>query len=225
MTATLAAALAGRAGDRRRLLPRDARRGRRRPPSRAGSSSPPATSATGRRPGRSTSSSATPSCTGCPGTSGCSPAGRAGSRPGGWLAVQVPGNFRAPTHALLAELCRSPRWAVPAGRRRTPAGRRPGAGRLLRRPGRRGPGPRRVGDDVPARAHRPRPGARPGSGAPCCGRCSPALDDDDAAAEFTAEYAAALRAAYPARPDGTTLLPFRRVFAVGTRPVLTSARA
>ncbi|SHN88885.1 trans-aconitate 2-methyltransferase, partial [Geodermatophilus obscurus] len=31
--------------------------------------------------------------------------------PAGWLAVQVPGNWRAPTHALLAGLCRSPRWA------------------------------------------------------------------------------------------------------------------
>ena len=41
----------------------------------------------------------------------CSPAGPAWLAPGGWLAVQVPGNFRAPTHALLAELCRSPRWA------------------------------------------------------------------------------------------------------------------
>jgi trans-aconitate 2-methyltransferase len=44
------------------------------------------------------------------------------------------------------------------------------------------------------------------------------LADDGEAAEFTAEYAAALRAAYPARPDGTTLLPFRRVFAVAIRP-------
>jgi trans-aconitate 2-methyltransferase len=43
------------------------------------------------------------------------------------------------------------------------------------------------------------------------------LGDDDAAA-FTAEYAAALREAYPVRPDGTTVLPFRRVFAVGSRP-------
>jgi trans-aconitate 2-methyltransferase len=45
----------------------------------------------------------------------------------------------------------------------------------------------------------------------------PVLDrlGDDDAAELTAEYAAALRAAYPRRPDGTTLLPFRRVFAVG----------
>jgi trans-aconitate 2-methyltransferase len=38
------------------------------------------------------------------------------------------------------------------------------------------------------------------------------------AADLTAEYAAALRAAYPVRPDGTTVLPFRRVFAVGSRP-------
>jgi trans-aconitate 2-methyltransferase len=43
------------------------------------------------------------------------------------------------------------------------------------------------------------------------------LPDDDAAA-FTAEYAAALRAAYPARPGGTTALPFRRIFAVASRP-------
>jgi trans-aconitate 2-methyltransferase len=43
------------------------------------------------------------------------------------------------------------------------------------------------------------------------------LAEDDAA-EFTASYAAALREAYPARPDGTTLLPFRRIFAVGSRP-------
>jgi trans-aconitate 2-methyltransferase len=45
-----------------------------------------------------------------------------------------------------------------------------------------------------------------------------ALLDDDSAAEFTAAYAAALREAYPMRPDGTTLLPFRRIFAVGHRP-------
>ena len=43
------------------------------------------------------------------------------------------------------------------------------------------------------------------------------LPDDDAE-RFTAEYAEALRRAYPPRPDGTTVLPFRRIFAVGTRP-------
>src|SRR5215218_7261408 len=31
--------------------------------------------------------------------------------PGGELALQVPGNGGAPTHRVLAELCRAPRWA------------------------------------------------------------------------------------------------------------------
>ena len=48
---------------------------------------------------------------------------------------------------------------------------------------------------------------------PVLARLSPGDAD-----EFTAEYADALRAAYPARADGTTVLPFRRVFAVGHRP-------
>jgi trans-aconitate 2-methyltransferase len=42
--------------------------------------------------------------------------------------------------------------------------------------------------------------------------------DEDGAAALTAAYAAALREAYPRRVDGTTVLPFRRVFAVGRRP-------
>ncbi|MDF5754825.1 trans-aconitate 2-methyltransferase [Spongiactinospora sp. TRM90649] len=33
-----------------------------------------------------------------------------GLAPGGWLAFQVPGNFEAPTHATVRELCRSPAW-------------------------------------------------------------------------------------------------------------------
>ncbi len=43
-----------------------------------------------------------------------------------------------------------------------------------------------------------------------------ALDEDEGA-DLTTAYADALRQAYPARPDGSTLLPFRRVFAVGRR--------
>jgi trans-aconitate methyltransferase len=42
------------------------------------------------------------------------------------------------------------------------------------------------------------------------------LDEQDAAA-LTEEYAAGLRAAYPRRPDGATAVPYRRVFAVGSR--------
>lgn len=32
--------------------------------------------------------------------------------PGGWLALQVPGNFEAPVHALLSDLARDPRFAA-----------------------------------------------------------------------------------------------------------------
>jgi trans-aconitate 2-methyltransferase len=139
--------------------------------------------------------------------------------PGGWLAVQVPGNQEAPTHALLASLVGSPRWA----------------GRLA------------PGDDMvldPAAVLDPAgyldvltaagltadvwettylhvltgkdPVLRWVSGTvlrPVLAR----LSADDAE-ELTIEYAAALRAAYPARANGTTVLPFRRVFAVGHRP-------
>ena len=133
--------------------------------------------------------------------------------PGGWLALQVPGNWRAPTHALLAGLCRSSRWAGlvgdaapaedavldPAGYLEVLAG----AGlaveawettylHVLR------------GED-PVLAWVRSTVLRP---------VLAQLEEDDAA-ELTAEYAAALRTAYPSRPDGTTLLPFRRVFAVG----------
>jgi trans-aconitate 2-methyltransferase len=136
--------------------------------------------------------------------------------PGGWLAVQVPGNFRAPTHALLAELCGSPRWAA----RLAEAAPRPDAVRepagyldVLTAAGLAADvwettylhvltGPDPVLAWVRGTVLRP----------------VLALLADDDAERFTAEYAAALRTAYPARPDGTTLLPFRRIFAVGARP-------
>ncbi len=135
--------------------------------------------------------------------------------PGGELAVQVPGNFRAPTHALLAEICRSPRWSarVAAAAPQPDAVPEPaeyldvltGAGlaadvwettylHVLR-------GPDPVLGWVRSTVLRP---------------VLAALDDADAE-DLTQAYAAALRAAYPERPDGTTVLPFRRVFAVGRR--------
>ena len=135
--------------------------------------------------------------------------------PGGWLAVQVPGNFRAPTHARLAALCHGPRWAE----RLADAAPRPDA--VLEPAGYldvlaaagltadvwettylhllTGPDP--VLAWVRSTVLRP---------------VLALLGEDDAAA-FTAAYAAALREAYPPRPDGTTVLPFRRVFAVGRR--------
>ncbi len=136
--------------------------------------------------------------------------------PGGTVAVQVPGNFRAPTHALLTTLCRSSRWSAQLAEA--------------------GPDPDTVlepggyydvlttagldadvwettylhvldGDDPVLNW------VRSTQLRPVLAR----LDGDDAA-EFTAAYAGALREAYPRRPDGTTLLPFRRIFAVGSRP-------
>jgi trans-aconitate 2-methyltransferase len=136
--------------------------------------------------------------------------------PGGRLAVQVPGNFRAPTHALLDQLCRSPRWAD----RLADAGPRPdtvlepaGYAEVLTAAG--------LEPDVWETTylhvlHGPDPVLTWVRGTvlrPVLAR----LPDDDGAL-FTAEYAAALRAAYPERADGSTLLPFRRIFAVGARP-------
>lgn len=136
--------------------------------------------------------------------------------PDGVLAVQVPGNFRAPTHALLDALCRSSRWSD----RLAGAGPRPDTvlepaeyADLLTTAGllpdvwettylHRLSGPDPVLGWVAGTVLRP---------------VLARLPTDDAAA-FTAEYAGALRAAYPPRPDGSTQLPFRRIFAVGTRP-------
>ncbi len=136
--------------------------------------------------------------------------------PAGWLAVQVPGNFRAPTHALLAELCRSPRWA---GRLAAAA---PRADAVL--------APTDYLDVLTAAGldadvwettyvHVLR-GEDPVLGWVRSTVLRPVLAElpDDDAAAFTAEYAALLREAYPTRPDGTTALPFRRIFAVGSRP-------
>jgi trans-aconitate 2-methyltransferase len=134
---------------------------------------------------------------------------------GGWLAVQVPGNFRAPTHMLLADLCRSPRWAE----RLAEAAPRPDAVLepvgyldLLTAAG--------LHADVWETTYLHVLGGED----PVLGWVRgtvlrpvlAGLGHDDAAA-FTAEYAAALRSAYPVRPDGSTVLPFRRIFAVGQR--------
>jgi trans-aconitate 2-methyltransferase len=137
----------------------------------------------------------------------------------GWLALQVPGNQGAPTHALLAELVAAPRWAARLA---------PGDDTVLATTAVLHPTGYLdaftaagltadvwettylhvlTGED---------PVLRWVSGTvlrPVLARLSPAD-----AEELTAEYAAALRAAYPAREDGTTVLPFRRLFAVGHRP-------
>lgn len=138
--------------------------------------------------------------------------------PGGWLALQVPGNQTAPTHALLATLVGDPRWSsrlapgddtvLDPAAVLTPAGYLA----VLEEAG--------LAADVWETTYlHVLTGADPVlrwvSGTvlrPVLGRLSAEEGD-----ELTAEYAAALRETYPARPDGTTVLPFRRLFAVGSR--------
>ena len=134
--------------------------------------------------------------------------------PGGWLAVQMPGNGDAPSHRLLTALRRSPRWQgrVDAGPDRWPDVAEPAdyARQLLGLGCRVDawettyvhvlPGPDPVLEWTRGTALRPVLAQLPAA---------------DAAA-FEADYAAALRSAYPAEPYGT-VVPFRRVFRVAQR--------
>jgi len=136
--------------------------------------------------------------------------------PGGELAVQVPGNFREPTHALLAGLCATPRWAGRlAGAAPRPDAVAEPAGYLdvLTAAG--------LAADVWETTYlHVLTGEDPVLRWVSSTVLRPALAPlgPAEAAALTEEYAAALREAYPRRADGTTLLPFRRVFAVGSRP-------
>lgn len=136
--------------------------------------------------------------------------------PGGVLAFQVPGNFVSPSHALVGELCDSPRWRD-----------------RLREHGRRyvyilepseylghltdlgcevdtwettyvqllsGEDP--VFEWVQGTALRP--------------VLTALADDEEAREAFLAEYRDHLREAYPPGPHGT-VFPFRRIFAVARK--------
>ncbi|GAA4095246.1 MULTISPECIES: trans-aconitate 2-methyltransferase [Streptomyces] len=139
-----------------------------------------------------------------------------GLTPGGTFAFQVPGNFTSPSHAILAELCESPRWRSRLddhGRRYVhilePADyltRLADLGcetdvwetvycQLLT-------GPDPVLDWVKGTALRP---------------VLTALDGDQEAIDaLLAEYRDRLREAYPPGPHGT-VFPFRRIFAVARK--------
>lgn len=135
--------------------------------------------------------------------------------PRGWLAIQVPGNFEAPSHTLLRDLADSPQWRDrlagvvrgadsvfdPAGYWRilTDAGLTVDAWETTYLHVLSGPDP--VLRWTSGTALRP---------------VLAALSEAEAA-EFTAAYAGMLREAYPADDAGRVLLPFRRIFAVAHR--------
>ncbi|MFJ6697378.1 trans-aconitate 2-methyltransferase [Streptomyces sp. NPDC091272] len=136
---------------------------------------------------------------------------------GGTFAFQVPGNFAAPSHTILTDLRNSTRWR----NRLAGVGDRAGAvedpGTYLSLLTSLGcetdvwettylqllPGTDPVLDWVKGTALRP--------------VLTALADDEEASGLFTTEYAALLRKAYPPTPAGT-VFPFRRVFALATRP-------
>ncbi len=129
--------------------------------------------------------------------------------PGGWLAVQVPGNFDAPSHALPRELAAEPQWCGRVTLRDADAVRDPAGYADLLSPHAAVDAwettylQRLTGDD---------PVLRWISGT----ALRPVRDalDDAAYTAFVDELAPRLRAAYPPSPDGSTWFPFRRVFVV-----------
>lgn len=142
--------------------------------------------------------------------------------PGGWLALQVPGNFAAPSHALMREVAAQPPFAqrLAGVLRGTESVAQPSTYATLLAD--RGCvvdawettyvqvlDPEGAFGDDAVLAWVSGTGLRP---------VLDALADDEALRErFVDTYSARLRAAYPRRPWGT-LLPFRRVFCVAHRP-------
>ncbi|MDK1476009.1 trans-aconitate 2-methyltransferase [Streptomyces sp. 549] len=136
--------------------------------------------------------------------------------PGGVLAFQVPGNFVAPSHALLGELCDSPRWRDRLGeqgrryvhilepyeylQRLTDAGCAVDAWETTYVQLLQGEDP--VLDWVRGTALRP--------------VLTALADDPQAGDAFVAEYRDRLRLAYPPGPHGT-VFPFRRIFTVARK--------
>ncbi|WP_415952773.1 trans-aconitate 2-methyltransferase [Streptomyces sp. KLOTTS4A1] len=139
-------------------------------------------------------------------------------RPGGTLAFQVPGNFTSPSHALLGELCESPKWRDRLGEhgrrfvhilepaeyliRLTDLGCAVDVWETTYAQLLAGEDP--VLDWVKGTALRP--------------VLTELASDPDATRDFLTEYRDLLRKAYPPGPHGT-VFPFRRIFAVARKRV------
>ncbi|AXB47848.1 trans-aconitate 2-methyltransferase [Amycolatopsis albispora] len=129
---------------------------------------------------------------------------------GAWLAMQVPGNFRAPSHALVRKLVATARWSRSLGFREENVVSEPQEyAELLAARGcavdawettyvQRLTGEDAVLEWITGTVLRP---------------IRAALDAADWA-RFRHELGSLLRDAYPPNADGTTWFPFRRVFTV-----------
>jgi trans-aconitate 2-methyltransferase len=137
--------------------------------------------------------------------------------PGGWLAFQLPGNFDQPSHRIVAELARSPRWRdlLAGSKLNRQAGDPADYVALLARPG------YQVDAWETSYLHI-LPGDDPVLEWAKGSTLRPVLAelDPEQAAAFLREYGERLRTAYQPRPFGT-LFPFRRVFTVVHREILS----
>ncbi|GAB1693119.1 trans-aconitate 2-methyltransferase [Krasilnikovia sp. M28-CT-15] len=138
--------------------------------------------------------------------------------PGAWLAVQVPGNFDAPSHRALREVARAAPWADQLGDllRETPVDDAPGYAQVLTDSGATVDAWETTYVHLlpadPATAH---PVLRWMEGTAL--RPVRAALDDGAWQQFGAALGERLAAAYPAR-NGLVAFPFRRIFVVATTP-------
>jgi trans-aconitate 2-methyltransferase len=134
-------------------------------------------------------------------------------RPGGVLAVQMPRNFAAPSHTLIGEVARDPRWRErlePLLQTPPLAVQEPAFYYGLLQP-------QTLSLDIGESEYlQALSGEDPvkewtkGTAlVPYLQRLLPAQQ-----VEFERQYAKRLRAAYPPRADGVTLFPFRRLFLV-----------
>ncbi|MDQ0769200.1 trans-aconitate 2-methyltransferase [Pseudarthrobacter defluvii] len=135
-------------------------------------------------------------------------------RPGAWFAMQVPGNFNAPSHALMRELAASDRWASKLGgvlRGGESVGEPGDYLGILLDAGFAADAWETSYQQVLTGQDPVLEWVRGTALVPVLA----ALDEDDAK-HFETEYAAALREAYPQGVHGT-VFPFRRIFAVGCK--------
>ena len=139
--------------------------------------------------------------------------------PGGALAVQMPDNFRAPSHTLIADLARSERWReqLAAIVREPPVATAAAYLDWL--------APVMSVVDIWVTEYlqvlAPRnDGEHPVAAWTKGTWLVPFLEklDQQQRAEFLRDYMQQLARHYPARPDGRTLFPFRRLFIIATSP-------
>lgn len=135
-------------------------------------------------------------------------------RPGSWLAVQVPGNFTAPSHTLMRELAESRRWRKQLGgvlRHDDVVGEPGEYHELFLKAGARA-------DVWESSYHQLLSGPDPVLEWVRGTALRPVLSVLNAAdgAEFERVYAEQLAVAYPPGEFGTTF-PFRRIFMVGEK--------